>query len=99
MKVDGRARVRPRRWDRYCTFGDYLRVVADVKEHFAAVFRPFKSGLVNSRGNCLRDKSRRSGSVGGWRERLTGIPDGAGIVTALAGPCTCTWSRKSTLEL
>lgn len=64
MKVDGRARVRPRRWDRYCAFGDYLRVVADVKEHFAAVFRPFPSGLVNSRGNCLRDKSSRSGSVG-----------------------------------
>lgn len=46
-----------------------------------AVFGPFKSVLVNSRGNCLHDKSRRSCSVR-QLERLPGIPDGSEIVTA-----------------
>lgn len=68
-------------WDRYSAFGDYLYVVADVKEHFIAVFWPFESGLVNSRGNCFYDTQRHSYSVR-QMERLTWIPDGAEIVTA-----------------
>lgn len=80
MKVDGRMRVRADDGiDAAC--GDYLSVVADVKEHFVATVWPFKSGLVNSRGNCLHDKLRRSCSVP-QMERLTGIPEGAQIVTA-----------------
>lgn len=81
MKVDGRERGPVWWWDRYCAFGDYLYVVADVKEHFMAVFWPFKSGLVNSRGNRLYDKLKHFYSVR-QMERLSWIPDGAEIVRA-----------------